>query len=465
VNPIMPGEEGASFGLLKPTKREIRAVVGLALPVAAVQVGMMLMGVVDTIMVGHFAARDLAAVALGNLYFFTAIVFPMGLLLSLDPVVSQAMGAGDRPAVARAFQRGALLALVASLPASLALWPGTFLLTVLRQPIDVVPVAAGYALASIPGVFPFLAFIVLRQTLQAMGRVAPIVVTIVLANLANLFFNWVLIFGKLGFSPMGAVGSGWASSLSRWLMLLGLLGFAWPLLKGYVRPLRPEVFLLRPLGRMIRLGAPIGIQLSLEFWAFGTIGILMGWMGTVAMAGHQVALNLASLTFMVPLGISQATAVLVGQGVGRGDPAGARRAAGAGLLIGVGFMTLTAALFLLFPETLALVYSDEAEVVALAALLIPLAGVFQVFDGLQVVSSGVLRGVGDTRSPMIVNLLGFWCLGIPVSLWLGFWTPAGPVGLWWGLVVGLAAVAVFLLFRIRSHMGTDLRRIVIDEEE
>jgi MATE family multidrug resistance protein len=465
VNPIMPGEEGASFGLLKPTKREIRAVVGLALPVAAVQVGMMLMGVVDTIMVGHFAARDLAAVALGSLYFFTAIVFPMGLLLSLDPVVSQAMGAGDRPAVARAFQRGALLALVASLPASLALWPGTFLLTVLRQPIDVVPVAAGYALASIPGVFPFLAFIVLRQTLQAMGRVAPIVVTIVLANLANLFFNWVLIFGKLGFSPMGAVGSGWASSLSRWLMLLGLLGFAWPLLKGYVRPLRPEVFLLRPLGRMIRLGAPIGIQLSLEFWAFGTIGILMGWMGTVAMAGHQVALNLASLTFMVPLGISQATAVLVGQGVGRGDPAGARRAAGAGLLIGVGFMTLTAALFLLFPETLALVYSDEAEVVALAALLIPLAGVFQVFDGLQVVSSGVLRGVGDTRSPMIVNLLGFWCLGIPVSLWLGFWTPAGPVGLWWGLVVGLAAVAVFLLFRIRSHMGTDLRRIVIDEEE
>ncbi|MCJ7627781.1 MAG: MATE family efflux transporter, partial [Longimicrobiales bacterium] len=293
MNPIMPGEEGASFGLLKPTKREIRAVVGLALPVAAVQVGMMLMGVVDTIMVGHFAARDLAAVALGNLYFFTAIVFPMGLLLSLDPVVSQAMGAGDRPAVARAFQRGALLALVASLPASLALWPGTFLLTVLRQPIDVVPVAAGYALASIPGVFPFLAFIVLRQTLQAMGRVAPIVVTIVLANLANLFFNWVLIFGKLGFSPMGAVGSGWASSLSRWLMLMGLLGFAWPLLKGYVRPLRPEVFLLRPLGRMIRLGAPIGIQLSLEFWAFGTIGILMGWMGTVAMAGHQVALNLA----------------------------------------------------------------------------------------------------------------------------------------------------------------------------
>jgi MATE family multidrug resistance protein len=183
------------------------------------------------------------------------------------------------------------------------------------------------------------------------------------------------------------------------------------------------------------------------------------------MAGHQVALNLSSLTFMVPLGISQATAVLVGQGVGREDPAGARRAAGAGLLLGVGFMILTAVLFLTFPEGLARIYSGEAQVIALAALLIPLAGVFQIFDGLQVVSSGVLRGVGDTRSPMVLNLLGFWCLGMPVSLWLGFRTPAGAVGLWWGLVVGLAAVGFLLLFRIRARMGTELKRIVIDDEE
>jgi len=219
------------------------------------------------------------------------------------------------------------------------------------------------------------------------------------------------------------------------------------------------------LARMVRLGAPIGVQFFLEFGAFGAIGILMGWMGAVAMAGHQVAINLASLTFMVPLGISQASAVLVGQGVGRGDPDGARRAAGAGLLLGVGFMVVTAVLFLSLPEFFALIYTDDTKVVALAALLIPLAGVFQVFDGLQVVSSGVLRGVGDTRSPMIVNLLGFWCLGMPVSLWMGFRTPAGPRGLWWGLVVGLAAVALILLYRIRTQLGGDLKRIVIDEEE
>ena len=248
-------------------------------------------------------------------------------------------------------------------------------------------------------------------------------------------------------------------------MLLALLAFSWPLIKGYLRPVQVGVFQLRPLVRMVRLGAPIGIQLGLEFGAFGAIGILMGWLGALAMAGHQVDLNLASLTFMVPLGVSQATAVLVGQGVGRGDPPGARRAAGAGLVLGMGFMTMAAVLFLFFPDALAQVYSDEADVLALAVLLIPLAGVFQVFDGIQVVSSGVLRGVGETRTPMIVNLLGFWCIGMPVSAWLGFGTSLGPRGLWWGLVLGLASVALILLTQVRKRLGADLRRIVIDDEE
>lgn len=455
--------EGTLWSRL-PTRREFHGVLGLALPVAAVQVGMMAMGVVDTIMVGHYSARDLAAVALGNLYFFTAAVFPMGVLMALDPVVSQAVGAVDHPAVARGLQRGVLLALILGLPGAVALMPGEPILRVLRQPPDVVPVASGYALAAIPGLFPFLAFIVFRQTLQAMGRVAPIVLSILLANLANFLFNWVLIFGRWGFPELGAVGSGWASSLSRWLMFLGLLGFSWPLLKRYLRPIRREVLLRRPLFRMLRLGTPIGIQFGLEYGAFGTTGLLMGWMGTVAMAGHQVALNLASLTFMVPLGISQATAILVGHGVGREAPRSARRAAGAGLLLGAAFMATTALVFLLFPGLLARLYSGDSAVLALAAILIPLAGVFQVFDGLQVVASGVLRGVGDTRSPMLLNLLGFWCLGMPVGIWLGFGKARGPAGLWWGLVLGLASVAILLLLRVRARMARALPRVVIDDD-
>jgi MATE family multidrug resistance protein len=166
---------------------------------------------------------------------------------------------------------------------------------------------------------------------------------------------------------------------------------------------------------------------------------------------------------MVPLGISQATAVLVGQGVGRGDPGGARRAAGAGLLLGMGFMAMTAVVFVLLPGYVARAYSSDEMVLALAATLIPLAGVFQVFDGLQVVASGVLRGVGDTRSPMLLNLVGFWCIGIPVGVWLGFGASLGPRGLWWGLVLGLASVAVLLLLRVRGRLATELTRVVVEE--
>ena len=180
------------------------------------------------------------------------------------------------------------------------------------------------------------------------------------------------------------------------------------------------------------------------------------------MAGHQAALNLASLTFMVPLGVSAAAAVRVGHAVGRGDADGARRAAIASYALGVGFMTLTAGALSAFPGALAALYSSDAGVRAMAAALIPIAGVFQVFDGLQVVSLGILRGVGDTRAPMVINLVGFWLLGIPAGMWLAFRADAGPRGLWWGLVVGLAAVGVVLALRARHRLATEVRRIHVD---
>jgi MATE family multidrug resistance protein len=189
----------------------------------------------------------------------------------------------------------------------------------------------------------------------------------------------------------------------------------------------------------------------------------MGSLGAVAMASHQVALNLAALTFMVPLGVAQAAGVRVGHAVGRGDPSGARRAAGAGLVVGASFMALTAALFLSIPGPLARVYTTQPAVLGLAATLIPIAGVFQVFDGIQVVASGVLRGVGDTRWPMVVNLVGFWAVGLPVSAYLGLGLDRGPTGLWWGLAVGIGAVATLLLARVRARFGRDLPRLVMEE--
>ncbi len=426
---------------------------------------MMAMGAVDTVMVGRVTPTDLAAVAIGNLYFFGVAVFGMGVLFALDPVISQAVGAQDANAVARGVQRGGLLALILTALASVLLLPAGPILGALRQPPDVVPVAAAYAWASILGVYPFYGFVVLRQSLQAMGRIRPLLWTVAAANVVNVVFNWILIYGNMGAPELGAVGSGWATSLSRWFMMLMLILVAWPLLRPSLRPFRPEAMALKPLARLLRVGAPIGAQQSLEFGVFGAAGLLIGLMGTIPVASHQVALQLAALTFMVPVGVAQATSVLVGQAVGRADPPGARRAAGAGLLVGAGFMSVTAALFLLFPEPLAAIFSVDRPVIATAATLLPIAGVFQIFDGLQVVAAGALRGVADTRVPMILNFVGFWLVGLPICVVLGLWLDWGPAGVWWGLAIGIGIVAILLLHRIRIRFGRALRRVVIDDTD
>ncbi len=434
----------------------------LAIPVVTVQVGMMAMGVVDTVMVGHISAQALAAVALGNLYFFTLAVFALGTLMVLDPVVAQAVGAGDQPAVARAVQRGVIIAVLLTIPAVVLLTSAGPVFSLARQPTEVIPLAAAYAIRTAPGTFPFLLFVVFRQTLQSMGRTAPIVRAIVGANLVNALLNWVLIFGHWGAPVMGVVGSAWATTISRVLLVAWLWAGSRREINPLLSPLRAEIWQLQPLVRMLRLGIPIGAQHVLEFGAFAFVALMMGWLGTQAMAGHQVAINLAALTFMVPLGVGDAASVLVGQAVGRGDPEGTRGAARAAFACGVGFMAMTGAIFLSLPEALARLYSRDLGVIGVASTLIPIAGVFQIFDGIQVVASGVLRGLGDTRAPMVANLLGYWLVGIPVSVYLGFVANLGPPGLWWGLVLGLGLVGTSLLLRVRARLARRQVRVVID---
>ena len=276
-----------------PNRSDVRELVELATPVAFVQVGIMAMGLVDTFMVGRVSPVDLAAVAVGNLYFFGVAVFGMGVLFAIDPVLSQAVGASDDVGVARGVQRGGVLAAGLAILAMLLLIPVAPVLTVFRQPAEVVPVAAGYAHGLIAGVFPFYAFVVLRQALQAMGRVLPIVLVVLAANVLNAALNWAFVFGNAGFPAMGAVGSSWATTGSRWFLMVALLALAWPLLRGALVPLRRDAFSPRPLEKLLRLGAPVGTQQLLEFGVFGAAGLLMGLMGAVALASHQVALQLA----------------------------------------------------------------------------------------------------------------------------------------------------------------------------
>jgi len=342
----------------------------------------------------------------------------------------------------------------------LALLPSAQVLRALGQSDAIIGEASAYLIISTLGVIPFFAFVVFRQTLQALGRIRPIVWTIVMSNILNATLNWVFVYGHLGSPPLAARGSAIATVIARWTMAVALLWFARrdlvPLFRHRIAGVADRV----ALWSMLKLGAPIGAQQMLEMAAFGAIGILMGWLGTNELASHQAAINLASLTFMVPVGVGAAASVRVGRAVGAGDAVAARAAVHAAYICGVGFMCFTALLFLAFPLPLAtMMASGDPFGIAIAATLIPVAGVFQVFDGGQAVGAGVLRGLGDTRVPLISMLGGYWLLGLPISVWLGFHTTMREVGLWSGFVVSLGVVAIFLLLRIRVLLTRDLRRV------
>jgi len=441
---------------------EWRALIAIAIPVVVVQVGMMLMGVVDTLIIGHLSSNALAAVALGNLYVFNGIVIAMGALMALDPLVAQAVGANDQMAITRSIQRGLILSVGLGVLTMLVMIPAAPLLRAFRQPIEVIPAAATYIHISAWGLIPFLVFVVLRQSLQAIGRIAPIVWTIIAANALNAALNWVWIFGHLGAPRLGVAGSAIATLVSRWAMCLMLLILASKELRPHLGTFDKASLSREPLLRMLALGLPIGLQQFLEYSAFGGVGLLMGTFGALPVAAHQIALNLAALTFMVPLGVGAAAAVRVGHAVGSNDAPRSRLAARISFVVGAGFMMTTAVLFLVLPRPLAALYTKDAALIALAGSLIPIAGVFQIFDGMQAVGAGVLRGFGDTRVPLIAMLSGYWLIGVPVSVVLAFRTGMGPRGLWWGFVAGLASVALFLAWRVRVLFRRGTSRVRVE---
>ena len=448
-----------------PTRADLASILRLASQIVLIQVGLLLMGTVDSIMVGRVSAAALGAVALGNVYLSGLTSFGLGLLLALDSVIAQARGALDPLAIARGIQRGLVLALVLTVPTSLVLLTVEPALSLMQQPPELVPLASGYVYRIVPGVFPFFAFVVLRQVLQAHHETRAVVATIFGLNLLNVLLNYLWIYGKLGFPALGVLGSAWSTLVCRWLMPLMLLALGWRHLAPLLKQLATGVFALQPMLRMLKLGLPVGAQMFCEWAAFGTVAFLMGAFGTVQVAAHQIALNLSSLTFMVPVGIASAAAVIVGHAVGRGDLAGVRRSSVAALGTGVAFMTIAGALFIGFPLLFAGIYTTDEAVLALAVLLLPIAGLFQIFDGAQAVSLGVLRGMGDTRAPVAIAIVGFWLCGMPVSLWLAYRADWGAVGLWWGFVAGLAAVAAFLVVRIRHRLRRAVARVEIDTRD
>ena len=444
-------------------RQEIRDTLHLAIPVVLTQLGGVAMGIVDTIMVGRLGPGPLAAVALGNALSFTIIIVCLGTLMSLDPVVSQAYGAGRLADAGRAMHHGTFLALGLAVPAMGLLSLAHPLLRLLREPAPLAAGAASYVHAINFGVVPFLLYTVLRQFMQGISRARPAMVVMILANLLNVFFNWVLIYGHLGAPALGATGAAWATTICRWGMFLMLAAYVFGR-----RDLRPQVTHVPPwpperalLGRLVRLGLPAGSQFGLEVGVFASASVLMGWFGTLQLAGHQIALNLCSTTFMVPLGFSATAAVRVGQAIGRGDVPGARRAAFSAYGLGIGFMAVAASCFFLFPEFFVHIYTRDPQLVQMGVSLLVIGAAFQLSDGTQTIAIGSLRGAADTRFPMLVSAVAYWLVGLPVGYLLAFRFGMGPRGLWWGLTLGLTLVGVTLALRfhrrVRAHRLHALR--------
>jgi MATE family multidrug resistance protein len=418
----------------------------LAWPVVLAQLGAMLMGVVDVLMVGQLGDTALAGVMLGNTWAFSFIVVLLGAAAGLDPVLTQAFGAQRSEQAGAAVVRGALLIGLLSIPVMAVHFLAGPVLTALGEPPDAVAIAQDYAVVRSLAVLPFGLMMLLRQLLQASGKMWPGLVAAIIANVVNVLCNGMLLYGWLGVPAIGPVGTAWATVLSTGTMLVVLIIAGWDVL-GRVKIRLSALRDTRAIAGLAWLSLPVAAQVGLEGWGFALSTVLVGLLGETALAAHAVALTLASVAFMGPLGMSSAAATRVGNLLGAGHPWA--RAGWTAIGLGALLMTGWAAAFWLFPGALASAFVDSPDAAALAAVLLPVAGGFALFDGVQVVCFGVLRGAGDTRMPAVANIIGYYCIGLPLGAWLAFGAGLGAWGLWVGIATSLGCVAGLLMLRLR----------------
>ncbi|HSU17012.1 MATE family efflux transporter [Longimicrobium sp.] len=464
-------ERGRPRGGLSPGGRrrrgrlfahEVRQLLRLAGPIIVGQLGGVAMTTTDTIMVGPLGAASLAAAGLGSGIHFSLLVTMSGMLMGMTPLVSQSFGAGDRAECRRVAVQGIWLAVLVSIPITVASILGRPIALSLGQDPEVAALAGRFMMALAPGVLPLMLFMALRVYLDAMGRTRVAMTMMFVGVAVNVLGNRLLIYGVPGVvRPMGVVGSGLSTSIVRWAVLavMGVYVARHPELSPFrgVR-LRPVPARMR---RIAAIGAPIGAQVGAEVGTFSFAAVMMGWLGPVQLAAHQVTINIASVTFMVAVGASAAGGIRVGHHLGAGSRRGVHRAGLATYVVAIGFMSLCALAFLLFPRQLIGLYTSDREIMAYGTALLFTAALFQVFDGAQVTGLSLLRGAADTRVPMWITLIGYWGIGIPVAYVLGFHTGMRHVGIWSGLVLSLAVVAVALLWRVRRVLWSPALAAVV----
>jgi MATE family multidrug resistance protein len=421
----------------------------LALPLIIAEVGWMSMGIVDTIMVGRLpdSAVAIGATGLGQSLYHSVTIFGGGLLLGLDTFVAQAYGREDLHDARISLVNGLFLALALTpiLMLAVSFWPP--LMQHFGISAQLVEPMRPFLHALNWGTLPLLTYFALRRYLQAENVVLPIMFALISANVVNAIGDWALIYGHLGVPAMGITGSGWATCVAR-IYMAGVLAVTllWVESKRLLPQWTGAVHIdLRRVTALLKLGAPAATQILLEIGAFAAATALVARLGPVPLSGHEIALNCAALTFMVPLGISSAAAVRVGQQLGRRDSAGARRAGWSAIVLGAGFMTCSGLVFVSIPTWIARLFSPDPVVIRTGARLLLVAAAFQLFDGLQTVATGALRGAGDTKTPMLANFVAYWLIGLPVGYLLCFKLGWGAVGVWIGLCAGLMMIGSGLL--------------------
>lgn len=445
----------AASGRRAAVTGELREHLVLALPLTLGYAGQMLMGLVDTVMLGHFSETAMAGAGIANSLLFTITALGMGVVMGLDTLVPQALGAGEDRTARGLFASGVRTCVSFGLPLTLvaALSPGVLSLFAVQG--DVAQEATVYVYLRLPGIIPFLVFVAQRSYLQALGRTRPVVVAMVAANLLNVVLDALLIYGdralgligvpELGLPALGGLGAAAATSV----VTVAMMAIAGVAVRRHRRAeaAEPEPAATVHQQRIVALGLPVGLHLVAEIGVFSLVGVLAGRLGETPAAAHQVAVMLASFSFSVALGIGAASSVRVGRAVGSADQPGVRRAGAVGIGLGASLMGLSAIAFVIFPRQLAALFTGEAHVIAAAVPLLRIAAVFQLSDAVQAVAAGALRGAGDTRSTFIANLLGHYTIGLPIAIALSFGFDMGAAGLWWGLVAGLTAVAAALSLR------------------
>jgi MATE family multidrug resistance protein len=423
----------------------------LAIPVMLAQAGQMIVVLADNLMVGQLGTVPLAAASFANTGFVVGMVFGIGMVNGLTPLVGKAYGGGDKEMAASWFKQGLYAFQAAALLLTILLWMVSYAMPYMGQPADVVEAAIPYYLVLVVSMIPFVLFFTFKQFAEGLGNTRIAMVITVSANILNICLNYLWIFGKFGFPVMGLMGAGYATLTARITMPLLFLWvyYRFDFFRFYRLHIGELKFNLLKSIHLMQLGLPIGGQYFVEILAFSLGSIMMGWLGAAALAAHQIVLSLASFTFMISQGIAAATTVKVSQFVGQGRPEALRATTFASLHLVLIFMGTSAILFVVFRNVIPGFFIDSAEVIGIASGLMIVAGAFQLFDGLQVTMLGALRGLEDVTLPFGMLLVAYFVLALPVGWLFAFELNAGSVGIWYGYLLGLFSISMFLLLRFR----------------